>query len=69
MANRNWRNTPTEEVGPSLGDGEEIANLLWGQKLNICATGVARSWSINLQRCLKRMDKSGSRSKTYFVDE
>ena len=69
MANRNWRNTPTEEVGPSLGDGEEIANLLWGQKLNICVTGVARSWFINLQRGLKRMDKSGSRSKTYFVDE
>ena len=68
MANRNWRNTPTEEVGPSLGDGEEIANLLWGQKLNIFATGVSRSWSVNLQRYFKRMGKSSSRSKTYFVD-
>ena len=51
-----------------FGRGEEIANLLWGQKLNIFATGVARSWSVNLQSYLKRMDKSSSRSKTYFVD-
>ena len=69
VSDRNWRNTPTEEVGSSLGDGEEIANLLWGQNLNISATGVARLWSVNLQRHLKRMDKSSSRSKTCFVDE
>ena len=39
-----------------------------GQKLNIFATGVARSWSVNLQSYLKLKDKSRSRSKTYFVD-
>ena len=69
MWNRNWRNASAEEVGSSLSNGEEITNLFWGQKLDICATGVAHPRFVNLQRRFKRIDKSDSRSKTYFVDE
>ena len=51
VSNRNWRNTPTEEVDPSLGDGEEIADLLWSQRLNLYTTGVTCFWPANFKRC------------------